>query len=391
MGRTRIRPALKAGLRAGVSAARALTPTRPHLVVSGWPDTEGNAVEVVRWVLRERTEHVVWVTEDLDAAGALSLLGDVDARRLRVRPKRSWQGFWAYLTARVVLFTHGLYLSPEPRSGEVFVNLWHGDGPKSTRAAATNRPPSSTYVVSGAELFGLRKLDFFGSWTDLVLSGNPRCDQLLDPAADADLAALGLDPAVPFLVYMPTFRSARAVGSKAAWSDGDAGGEDASSAMLDGLVEGAAEAGLQVVVKPHPLDTESYARPGVVRVDNGQLRAAGVAMYRMLARSAALVTDYSSVWTDYLLLDRPMAFALNDLDGYSSSRGLDVDDLAEILPGPALHTPEDCAYFASTALKDTPELEDARARSAERIGLVRRTSACAALFDTLVAEGVLAP
>ena len=37
----------------------------------------------------------------------------------------------------------------------------------------------------------------------------------------------------------------------------------------------------------------------------------GTTLYGLLARSSALVTDYSSVWTDYLTLDRPIAFIID--------------------------------------------------------------------------------
>jgi CDP-glycerol glycerophosphotransferase (TagB/SpsB family) len=47
-----------------------------------------------------------------------------------------------------------------------------------------------------------------------------------------------------------------------------------------------------------------------------------------------LVTDHSSVWVDFLLLDRPMVFALADLASYAESRGHYFTPLAEHLPGP---------------------------------------------------------
>ncbi len=359
--------------RALVRLLRQVTPTRPHVVVSGFPDTEGNAVEVIRRLLQDSDLQVCWLTSGLGAEQAAQALGTtVPPGRLRVLPKRSPRGLASYLTAHTTFFTHGLYLSPEPPRRKPVVNLWHGDGPKAGLRDPDNLPPRATVIVSGARIFGERKAAFLGVPEDrLVVTGNPRWDQLRRPATDAELSALGLDPARPFLLYMPTFRTSVAVGARAAWSDTD-GAAAAYSArdMLAGLVDGARSDGAQVVVKPHPLDAETYDRTGAVRLTNAQLDAAQVLLYRLLGRAAALVTDYSSVWTDFLVLDRPIGFALNDLEDYAGGRrGLNVDNLEELLPGPQLLTPELCAAFVPDAVKDVPALAELRAAAAERIGL----------------------
>lgn len=384
----------KVAARALVRLGRRLTPARPHVVVSGFPDTEGNAVEVVRRLLETSDVRVDWLTGGLDDAGAARALGAVPpAGRLRVLPKRSSRGFASYLTARTTFFTHGLYLSPQPTRRKPVVNLWHGDGPKAGLRDPHNLPPRASVIVSGARVFGERKADFLGvPPDDLMVTGNPRWDQLARPASDDELRAVGVDPAVPFVLYMPTFRTSVAVGARGSWSDTHGGGTAAytSGDMVAGLVRGAGSAGAQVVVKPHPLDAERYDVAGAVVVTNRQLDDADVLLYRLLGRAAALVTDYSSVWTDFLVLDRPIGFALNDLEDYAGGRGLNVDNLDDLLPGPQLLTPEQCAAFVPDAVKDVPALAELRARAAERVGLAPvEGSATDRLLDELARRGLL--
>jgi CDP-glycerol glycerophosphotransferase len=384
----------KVVLRALVRLLRQVTPTRPHVVVTGYPDTEGNAVEVIRRLLEQPGPRVDWLTGALDPRQAARALGMTPPPgRLRVLPKRSAGGFAAFLTARTTFVTHGLYLSPEPPRRKPVVNLWHGDGPKAGLRDRSNLPPRASAIVSGARVFGERKADFLGvPPARLMVTGNPRWDQLRRPATDDDLLLLGIDPTRPLVLYMPTFRSSVAVGVRAGWSD-TAGSTPAYSArdMLAGLVQGAESTGTQVVVKPHPLDADHYDVPGALCVTNEQLDAADVLLYRLLGRADALVTDYSSVWTDFLVLDRPIGFALNDLEDYAGgSRGLNVDNLGDLLPGPQLLTPEQCATFVPDAVKDVPELAELRARSADRIGLApTEGSATDRLFDELVGRGLL--
>jgi CDP-glycerol glycerophosphotransferase len=54
----------------------------------------------------------------------------------------------------------------------------------------------------------------------------------------------------------------------------------------------------------------------------------------VLNEVSLLVTDYSSIYIDYLLLDRPVIFVPYDLDCYTSECGFVVDDYNFWTPGP---------------------------------------------------------
>ena len=56
-------------------------------------------------------------------------------------------------------------------------------------------------------------------------------------------------------------------------------------------------------------------------------------LYSLLGRADALITDYSSVYFDYLLLDRPIGFAVGDMKDYEGERGFTVDNPYEYMPG----------------------------------------------------------
>ena len=66
---------------------------------------------------------------------------------------------------------------------------------------------------------------------------------------------------------------------------------------------------------------------------------------QILNKADALISDYSSVAVDYLLLDRPIGFAVDDLDRYSKARGFIFDDVEEWLPGAILKNEEDIVEF----------------------------------------------
>ena len=67
----------------------------------------------------------------------------------------------------------------------------------------------------------------------------------------------------------------------------------------------------------------------------------GLQLYQIIALTDALITDYSSISNDYLLLDRPMIFTLDDYEEYRSSRGFSVDDPAQYFPGHHVYNEEE--------------------------------------------------
>jgi len=56
-------------------------------------------------------------------------------------------------------------------------------------------------------------------------------------------------------------------------------------------------------------------------------------LYQIVTLADILITDYSSISNDFLLLNRPMIFTLDDFENYRNSRGFSVDDPTQYFPG----------------------------------------------------------
>jgi hypothetical protein len=359
-------------LRAVVRVLSLVVPTSRSVVVSAYPETEGNGVEVARALVDRYAGRVVWLR---DAGPVPAEVRALERRGLVLVPKASVRGLREYLRAEAVLFTHGLYGSPRLR--KPVVNLWHGDGPKGIEPSKdAGRLIASTYFVGSTSLFSHHQAATFGVPADRVLlTGNPRTDQLWRGAAPERLAELGIT--TDFVVWMPTFRTARAVGAMRA-----GGPVTPDRTGLAELAAGLRAQGRQLVVKPHPMDADRRDWPGAVTVDEARLAAAEVSLYELLGASSGLVTDYSSVWVDYLLLDRPIAFLVPDRDTYD--RALYPADVLDWAPGEVVDLDhEPFARFLSDA---DPER---RREVAARIGLNPTATSADDLVTALVKLGVL--
>jgi CDP-glycerol glycerophosphotransferase len=362
-------------------------PAREHAVVTGSPDEEGNSVEIVRglagripvyWLLNGSPTDVKWLLSGADGADSVRFVS-----------KSSVAGFLTYATARYVFFTHGLYASPSPPKHKTFVNLWHGDGPKRRKHEATI---ASSLVVSGTRLWGQNKLRSFGlEKSRLLLTGNPRIDQFSRPTSDDGLRQLGLNPTKPLVLWLPTYRGTRYERSRvvaiADWTD-TAALSDAKHVQDEvlALADVAAAMNMELAVKPHGLDADQFASTGLHTITNAQLYEAGTGTYQLLARASGLITDYSSIWTDFLALDRPIGFYCPDMAEYVAGRGLNVDDLPALLPGPLLDTREDFQRFLLTCLDEPESSKQQRAQSVRLIGAETRLGATARVLDAVLSR-----
>ena len=344
-------------------------------------------METVR-VLGDRYDgDIVWA--DAPAPDRLRQLG-IDPARVSAKPKNSLAAIWAFLTAEVTFFTHGVYGCPRPVRRKAIVNLWHGDGFKVTSGAQIY----STYLVSSSALLARPRVRHFKvPPQNLLTTGLPRIEQLRHPSSGQQLAALGIDPDRPFAVWMPTYRQAGGAGLNGSFvdtSDIDVDVHIARS-IAPGLAALRAR-GIQIVVKPHPLDAVSREDADFILVTDDTIAAAGTTLYHVLGASVGLLTDYSSVWTDYLAVDRPIGFFMPDLAGYLAGRGLEPPDAMDHLPGVSLTAVADFEHLAAEMLGTECEPGATLRRSArEHFELVHPSSPAHLLVTALTERRALTP
>lgn len=353
-------------------ALLAITPKFTSVVVNGYPDNEGNALEMLRALACRYPGRIYWLVAR--PAQALQILRDAEIdpdQRVMVLAHRSAHAMWRFATAEVVMFTHGIYGNPRPVRRKTFVNLWHGGGFKRGIMADERGRPTihSQYLVASSRQLG-RKLASECRLPEggLLLTGNPRIDQFSRSGA-AMLTRLGIPSDRPVVMWMPTFRRNAGHGLTGGWTDVAGGADDAvNRAAAAGVGILVREFGFTIVVKPHPVDAENRSVEGASVVTNDDLAAAGVQLYELIGTSSALLTDYSSVWIDYLVLDRPVGFVVPDELNYAEGRGFDPPDALDWLPGPQLRTDDDFRAFGEDVATGGDASRARRTEVADHIG-----------------------
>jgi CDP-glycerol glycerophosphotransferase (TagB/SpsB family) len=98
------------------------------------------------------------------------------------------------------------------------------------------------------------------------------------------------------------------------------------------------EKGFEFLFKFHPYERQLYPGGGGAGSRGKHLHVLDPCsdIYPFLPYTDALVTDYSSIYMDYLLLDRPVIFLVEDLEQYLASDRDVQFDFEQMTPGPKL-------------------------------------------------------
>ena len=83
-------------------------------------------------------------------------------------------------------------------------------------------------------------------------------------------------------------------------------------------------------------------------------------IYHLVGACDALITDYSSVFIDYLLLDRPICFAFDDVEEYKNSREFAFDNFEDYMCGQIIHDVTGLISFLDNINKQNDSFKGSR-------------------------------
>ena len=217
-----------------------------------------------------------------------------------------------------------------------------------------------TKLVSSSDLFTpIMKAAFNAKDEQMLLVGNIRNDELFKRKEEKKI------------IWMPTYRNSKNY-------------HDSQAALIFSLEEEdfqnieelLSNYGYQLYIKLHPLEesrlqfemnasTIHLLTEDIISEQYGTL-------YTFLGTTSALITDYSSVFLDYYLLNRPVAFTINDYEEYKEKRGFVFEDVKSLMVGSVIRDSHDLLDFLESVMKSEDPYMDERKNVNNKVNAIQK-------------------
>lgn len=240
----------------------------------------------------------------------------------------------------------------------------HGTTVKSTRNYYT-LPENIDYVLIASE--PSKKAMAYELGVDsrkVVALGYPRNDVM--GKVQVDLHPFFEKEYKKIIVWYPTYRQHKNGGKTNAQNALPVLHDTEQAARLN---EMAKEQGVLLVVKPHFAQDVSYIKEynmsNIEFIDDSFFKKNNITSYEFVSSCDALITDYSSIYYDYLLCDKPIAVVWEDIEEYRQNPGFGVDVDEMMKCASKIYTLEEFEQF----LVDVSQENDAHKEARKEINL----------------------
>lgn len=250
----------------------------------------------------------------------------------------------------------------KPSKKQVVFNLWHGTTLKcigfmsktAEKSLPKNMFNSFTYVsVPSPNYKEIYKKSFNIKEQQIKICSQPRID-LLMATSENYLSKIGIDAKKykKVVMWMTTYRCSYDGRlnhtSKSEWSKTNLP-LIVDMQKIEQLNEFIKEREILLIIKIHHgsvFDQNSIKNLSNIKLiqDEDYIKE-NVQLYSILSECDALITDYSSVYYDYLMLDKPIGFVVDDIEDYGKMNGFVFENPLEYMPGEKIVNMEELSSF----------------------------------------------
>lgn len=300
------------------------------LVFSSFPDLADNVIPIIATCLgtNNKGKYYYLYTNDAnlnDLQIKAQLYLGVHATQVHFVRKNSLLGIFHYLTAKYIFETHGIFEKFPKLPWQTKVNLWHGMPLKKIGYVSDkNTNLKMDYTISTSPIFDDIIARVFNiSQNKIIKIGEPRNDLFYHGPQFLFTNIFNND--WPTIIWLPTYRQSEkgSIHNDAQQKD-TIGGLNINDLLK--LQDIFANHGFNLAIKLHPMDilnnkVFNFPTPNIHIINNQEFTSYHIEVNTFLKASTALITDYSSVYFDYVLLQKPIGILAWDQAEYQQKRG----------------------------------------------------------------------
>lgn len=267
----------------------------------------------------------------------------------------SLKGLYHIFTAKYVISNHcNDFVDVINSKKHIWLNLWHGMSMKTLGYSEKQIPKKillrykklgkMSYQIASSDLFKTIMTSCFCSdFNRCFVTGLPRNDKIFDITNDKLIQNhFNFSEYEKIILYVPTYKEMKRAKNR------EINKEFNNIFYMDDFDEKMFINYLKnnkilFLIKPHPFDENFYKEcvqelyksyPNIKFIYNEDLNNTGINLYEIFKHIDLMISDFSSITYDYLILNKPIIFLNNLEDEYNKNRGLILEDNYEFLmPG----------------------------------------------------------
>lgn len=291
----------------------------------------------------------------------------------RVKFISAVSGIWRYMRSGHVFYSMGK-IPIKPAKKQMVINMWHGIPCKAIGKLSNLNNGEEfffSYVCASSEFYRPIMAKAFGCPEENVcICGEQKTDRMFaEHKHESDLKTV---------LWAPTFRQSKYLG----YSDSQM---SSFLPLIDNgewmeLNEFAKSKNMKIIVKLHAAQNlngfSEKLYPNLEIYSDSAFRSRGYNLYDFMAKSDALLADYSSVYLEYLLLNRPIGFTLEDIDEYKDTRGFVFENPLDYMPGEKLYSKYDLYRYLDEISAGKDSYKDERERVCDIVHQYKDGKSC---------------
>lgn len=235
------------------------------------------------------------------------------------------------------------------RKGQTSFYLGHGSPIKSVRGYY-NLPKQIDYcLIAAPDMVDVISYEMKYDKRKAFALGYPRNDVLCKAGQDLHLILEKEYDKV--IVWYPTFRQHSSGGNKLTQNAFPIIHDQEKARVINDFAK---EHNVLIVVKPHFAQDVSYITDmnlsNLMFINETFFKKNSISSYQFVNSCDALITDYSSIYYDYTLCDKPIALVWEDYDEYQANVGFAVDMDKYMKGAEKVYTLDDfCSFIKNVA------------------------------------------
>lgn len=344
-----------------------LVPKMDKITFHSFPDISDNSKAIFDCCINNqvnKSKKIIWLVEEVNESVKFNI------ENVKVVPRKSLKGMFHFFTSKYVFHTTGLYYNMTPAKGQTIISLWHGMPLKTIGlldeiSREIYKEFDFSYTIATSKFYKKIMKDAFGCEDEEVLVlGQPRNDKLF---SDKDIKSkINITNYNKLIIWMPTYRKSTSGQIREEGIKSETGISFLNNNELSLLDDFLNKINNYMIIKIHPmqkLDNSLGSKlKNILIIENDFFRDKDIELYELIGQTDILLTDYSSVYLDYLIKNRPIGFVFNDMKEYKESRGFICKDPMEIMPGKIINSLLDLKIFIDDINNGNDEFRDDRIR-----------------------------